>query len=124
MEYAPTPQIETPDFDLKSMQFLKEYSKKGKENQEEYKITLGIIDNYIKIIIKEGINTYNCQFNLNDLQTKNKYFRMFDSIEESFKEILMIFNENQYNIKIEENNLILNIEIDISHKKNIISIII
>ena len=124
MEDAPTPQIETPDFDLKSMQFLKEYSKKGKENQEEYKITLGIIDSYIKIIIKEGINTYNCQFNLNDLQTKNKYFRMFDSIEETFKEILMIFNENQYNIKIEENNLILNIEIDISHKKNIIPFIL
>ena len=48
---------------------------------------------------------------------------MFDIIEEAYKEILSTFNNNLYNIKIEENNLILNIEIEISHKKNIIPFI-
>ena len=49
---------------------------------------------------------------------------MFDTIEEAYKEIISTFNDNLYNIKIEENNLILNIEIEISHKKNIISFIL
>ena len=49
---------------------------------------------------------------------------MFDTIEEAYKELLPYFNENQYNLKIEENILSLNIEIEHSHKKNIIPFIL
>ena len=124
MEEAPKPCIETPNPDIKEIHLLKEFSKKEKDNLEEFKITLGIINNYIIIIIKEGINKFNGKFNIKDLQIKDKYFKMFDSIEEAYKEILSTFNDNLYNIKIEENNLILNIEIEISHKKNIIPFIL
>ena len=84
MEVAPTPSIK-PNFNIKKMEMKKEFTKKVKENEEELKIILGIHDNFIKIIIKEGINNFNCQFNLNDLQSKDKYFRMFDTIEEAYK---------------------------------------
>ena len=120
MEEAPKPCIETPSPDIKSMNLLKEFSKKEKDNLEEFKIIIGIIDNSLKLVIKEGINIFNGQFNLYDLQLKDKYFKMFDTIEEAYKEILSTFNDNLYNIKVVENNLILNIEIEISHKKNII----
>lgn len=36
---------------------------------------------------------------------------MFDTIEEAYNELLPSFNENQYNIINEGNNMILNIEI-------------
>ena len=49
---------------------------------------------------------------------------MFHIIEEAYKELLPSFNENQYNIKTQENNLVLNIEIEYNHKKNIIPFIL
>ena len=106
------------------MKLLKEYYKKEKENEEEFKIILGIHENYIKFIIKKGINNYNSDFKLNYLKMKDKYFRMFDTIEEAYKDLLSCFNENQYNLKVEENTLTLNIEIEHSHKKNIIPFIL
>ena len=117
MEDAPTPYtINKPNsIDNNSTKLVKEYS--IKENEKEIKIILGISNSFFNIIIKEDVNTFNGQFNLKDLQSKDKYFRMFDTIDEAYKELLPIFNENQYNIKIEGNNLILNIEIEHSHKK-------
>ena len=49
---------------------------------------------------------------------------MFDTIEEAYNELLPSFNENQYNIINEGNNMILNIEIEHSHKKNTISFVL
>ena len=43
---------------------------------------------------------------------------MFDTIDEAYKEFLISFDQSQYNIKIEENYLILNILIQHSYKKN------
>ena len=117
MEDAQTPYIinKQNSVDRKSLKLVKEYS--IKENEKEIKIILGISNGFFNIIIKEDVNTFNGQFNLKDLQSKDKYFRMFDTIDEVYKELLPIFNEKQYNIKFEENNLILNIEIEIVIKK-------
>ena len=124
MTDAPTPNIfnKPNSVDIKSMKLVKEYYKK--ENEKGIKIILGISNDFFNIIIKEDLNTFNGQFNLEDLQSKDKYFRMFDTIDEAYKELLPIFNENQYNIKIEGNNLILNIEIEHSHKQNVIPFIL
>ena len=106
---------------MKNIKLLNEYSKKEKENKEEYNIKLGIIDKSIIIIIKEGMKSFNGQFNLNYLKEKYIQFNKFETIEEAYKEeILPSFNENKYSIKTEENNLILNIEIN----KNIIPFIL
>ena len=56
MEDAPTPKLISHYSDTKPLKSLNEYTKK--ENQKEFKIKLGISDNYIKIIIKEGINKF------------------------------------------------------------------
>ena len=120
MEKDTMPCIETPNHDIKEMHLLKDFSKKEKDHLEEFKITIGIINNSIKIIIKEGINIFNGKFNLNDLQLKDKYFKRFDNIEEAYKEILSTFNDNLYNIILEENNVVLNVEIEINNKKKII----
>jgi hypothetical protein len=122
MEDAPTPKIINKRSDTKPLNLLNEYSKK--ENQKDFKIKLGILDNCIKIIIKEGTNNFNGQFSLKDLQSIDKYFKMFDILEEAYKELLPSFNENQYTIKTQENNLVLNIEIEYNHKKNVIPFIL
>jgi hypothetical protein len=122
---APTPFEINNNSDIKPMKLLNEYSKS--ENQKEFNIKIGILDNCIKIIIKEGknaLNNYNGEFNLKDLQSIDKYFKMFDTIDDAYKELLLSFNENQYNIKIQEYNLILNLEIEYNHKKNIIPLIL
>ena len=116
MEVAPTlfkVKPEIPDIHL--LKSIKEYSKI--ENQKEMKILLGISNDSIIIQIKEDINTFNGKFNLDDLQVKDKYFRMFDTIDEAYKEFLISFDQSQYNIKIEENYLILKILIEHSNKK-------
>ena len=118
MEELKIPYINEPNSKMKS---LNEFSKKEKVNKE-YKIKLEIIDKSIRIIIKEGINSFNGQFNLNDLKVKDKYFEKFETIEEAYKEIFVSFNENKYDLKNEETNLILNIEIN--NKKNIIPFIL
>ena len=100
------------------MILAKEYSKK--QNEKEIKVLLGISNDFIYFSLIEGIDTFNGQFSLMELQSKDKYFRMFDTIEEAYKELLTSFNENQYSTIIQENNLILNVEVEHSHKKNII----
>lgn len=102
----------------------KQLTVKGKIKGEEIEINLEIIDKSIKIILIEGINTYNGTFSLKDLQEKDKFFKMFETIEEAYNEIISTFNENENNIKNEGNNLILNIEIKYNHKKNIVSFIL
>ena len=125
MDHAPTPFLEKPSSsNLNILKLVEEKEYLKKFNKKEIKITLGLSSDFINILIKEGINTFNGQFNLKEMQSKDKYFRMFDTIEEAYKEFLTIFNENQFNIKIEENNLILNVEIEHSHKKNVISFIL
>ena len=127
MEVVPAPtidKIDRPNFNIESMKLLKEYSKKGKENQEDFKIILGIYENSFIIKINKGINNFIGQFNLNELQLQDKYFKMFDTIEEAYKELLPYFNEEQYSLKEIDNNLALNIQIEHSHKKNSISFVL
>ncbi len=121
---APSPFTLKPTLNDNKIKLIKEYSKKGNNEKEDKKITLGIINDSFQIYIKEGITIYKGLFNLKDLQEKDKYFRMFDTIEEAYNEILPSFNENQYNIINEGNNMILNIEIEHSHKKNTISFVL
>ena len=127
MEVVPAPtidKIDRPNFNIESMKLLKEYSKKGKENQEDFKIILGIYENSFIIKINKEINNFIGQFNLNELQLQDKYFKMFDTIEEAYKELLPYFNEEQYSLKEIDNNLALNIQIEHSHKKNSISFVL
>ena len=67
MDDAPTPNIfnKPNSVDIKSMKLVKEYYKK--ENEKGIKIILGISNDFFNIIIKEDLNTFNGQFNLEDL---------------------------------------------------------
>ncbi len=105
-----------------SFKLLKEYSKK--ENWKEFKITIAVRNSFLSLLIKEGTINYVGQYDLNDLKKIDKYFRMYDKIEDAYKELITSLNENQYNIKTKENNLILSIEIEYNHKKNSIPFIL
>ena len=113
--------IKKEDFSLELIKLKIYYSD---DSTDTISLAEEMIENYDYNSLKKGINSYDGDFNLKDLQLKDKYFKMFDTIEEAYKELLPYFNENQYNLKIEENNLSLNIEIEHSHKKNIIPFIL
>ena len=105
-----------------SFKLLKEYTKK--ENWKEFKITIAVRNSFLSLLIKEGTINYVGQYDLNDLKKIDKYFRMYDKIEDAYKELITSLNENQYTIKTKENNLILSIEIEYNHKKNSIPFIL
>ena len=90
----------------------------------EIKIIIGIMGDTIKIIGKENIEVYKGHFNLNNLQKKDRYFKMYDKIEEAYDDILTSLKKDKYEIVNEGNHLIINIELEVNYKKNIISLIL
>ena len=119
MEESPTNQYANSFQDFqKSKTLVHEFFQKEKNSGEELKIIFGIQNNYIKMIIREGIDIFICQLNLSELSSKNKYFKMFDTIEEAYNDLLSLISDNKYEItKEEENTIIINVEIEYSYTK-------
>jgi hypothetical protein len=99
--------------------FTKAYGDEG-----NMKIIIGIMDRAIKIIAKDEIEVYKGQIDLYTLQEKDRYFKMYDKIEDAYEDILTSFNKDKYELIKEENHLVVNIEIEVNFKKSIISIIL
>ena len=88
------------------------------------KVIIGIMDKVIKIIAKDEIDVYKGQIDLYTLQEKDRYFKMYDKIEDAYEDILTSFTKDKYEIIKEENHLVINIEIEVNFKKNIITFIL
>ena len=88
------------------------------------KVIIGIMDKVIKIIAKDEIDVYKGQIDLYTLQEKDRYFKMYDKIEDAYEDILTTFSKDKYELIKEENHLVINIEIEVNFKKNIISFIL
>ena len=106
-----------------SLKTSKCFTKSGEENVTT-KIIIGIMDDSIKIIARENIDLYKGHFNLNNLQEKDRYFKMYDKIEDAYDDIITSFSKNNYELIKEGNHLIINLEIEVNYKKNIISLIL
>ena len=88
------------------------------------KIIIGIMDKVIKIMAKDELEVYKGQIDLYTLQEKDRYFKMYDKIEDAYEDILTTFSKDKYELIKEENYLVINIEIEVNFKKNIISFIL
>ena len=88
------------------------------------KIFIGIMDKTIKIIAKDDLEVYKGQSDLYTLQEKDRYFKMYDNIEDAYQDILTSFSKDNYELIKEENHLIINLEMEVNFKKSVISFIL
>ena len=102
----------------------KGFTKSDGNDSGETKIIIGIMDDSIKIIARENVILYKGHFNLINLQEKDRYFKMYDKIEEAYDDIITSFSKDRYELIKEENHLIINIELEVNFKKSTISLIL
>ena len=103
----------------------KAFTKSGvDERGGDIKIIIGIMDDSIKIIAKENIILYKGHFSLDCLHNKDRYFKMYDKIEDAYDDIIMSLSKNNYELIKEDNHLIINIEMEVNYKKSTISFIL
>ena len=102
----------------------KGFTKTGDNDSSETRIIIGIMDDSIKIIAKENIEVYKGRFNLVSLQEKDRYFKMYDKIDDAYDDIITSLSKNKYELVKEGNHLIINIELEVNYKKTIISLIL
>lgn len=97
----------------------------GKINNKEVKISLQTTEcDEIQITIIDEMDSYSGKYSLQDLKEQNKYFKMFDKLEEVYSELSSIFIDNIYSLKEDGNNIIINIEIGQKPKQNNISLVL
>ena len=99
--------------------FTKAYGDEG-----NIKIIIGIMDKHIKVIAKDELDVYKGQIDLYTLQEKDRYFKMYDRIEDAYEDILTSFSKDKYELIKEENHLVINIDIEVNFKKSVISLIL
>ena len=116
MEYMDTVTQEiSPKNEKEEIKDIKEF--KIKEDEENYVLKLGKLNNSKKIIfiIEEQINLtnyyYKSEFSLTELKSINKLFRIFDSIDEAYNEFNEILNNKK--IKIEKDIKEINLYISL-----------
>ena len=100
------------------------FTKAGETDGSEMRIIIGVMDESIKIIARENIEVYKGHFNLNNLQEKDRYFKMYDEIYEAYDDIITSLSKDKYELVKEGNNLIINIELEVNYKKSTISLIL
>ena len=98
--------------------------KKITGDNSEIKILIGVMESTIKIVAHEDIEVYKGHFNLSNLQEKDRYFKMYDNIEDAYDDILTSLTKDKYEIIKEGSHLIINLEIEVNYKKNIVSLIL
>ena len=106
----------------KSTKSSKGFTKSCEEGN--IKIIIGIMDKAIKIIAKDELEVYKGHIDLYTLQEKDRYFKMYDKIEDAYDDILTSFSKDKYELIKEENHLVINIEMEVNFKKSIISFIL
>ena len=100
------------------------FTKSNLDENTTTKIILGIMDNSIKIIARENIELYKGHFKLETLQEIDRYFKMYDKIEDAYDDIITSLSKDKYELIKEGNHLILNLDIEVNYKKNTISFIL
>ena len=73
--------------------FTKAYGDEG-----NIKIIIGIMDKHIKVIAKDELDVYKGQIDLYTLQEKDRYFKMYDQIEDAYEDILTSFSKDKYEL--------------------------
>jgi len=97
-------------------------------NNKEYLIYIGISSSLEKLEIKikelssEPLNLYENIFSLMELKKVNKYFRIFDNIDELISFIEEIFEQKNADLKFENNNILLILKNIIGKKEELISL--
>ena len=81
------------------------------------------MDNSIKIIARENIILFKGHFSLEALQEKDRYFKMYDKIEDAYDDIITSLSKDKYELIKEGNHLILNLELEVNYKTNVVSLI-
>ena len=110
---------------------IKEYTINLKELQ--FKIQIGKIKKELKNLINfkvEELNSdsnifYQSSFSLDDLKNISKLFRVYDSIEEAYNELIEILNDKKIFLELNLNDIIIHLNIsNLSSKLEDISLII
>jgi hypothetical protein len=110
---------------------IKEYTINLKELQ--FKIQIGKIKKEFKNLINfkvEELNSnsntfYQSSFSLDDLKNISKLFRVYDSIEEAYNELIEILNDKKIFLELNLNDIIIHLNIsNLSSKLEDISLII
>ena len=110
---------------------IKEYAINLKELQ--FKIQIGKIKKELKNLINfkvEELNSdsnifYQSSFSLDDLKNISKLFRVYDSIEEAYNELIEILNDKKIFLELNLNDIIIHLNIsNLSSKLEDISLII
>ena len=102
----------------------KGFTKAGESDGSETRIIIGLMDESIKIVARENIEVYKGHFKLNNLQEKDRYFKMYDKIDEAYDDIITSLSKDKYELVKEGNHLIINIELEVNYKKSTISLIL
>ena len=105
---APTPMFYEPK--KEEIEDINEY--KIYLNKDEFKVTIGILKNISAISFKiEELNSikiqnnfYKSVYSLDELKNTNKLFRIFDTVNEAFKEINDLFKNKKVFLEIKTSN--------------------
>ena len=105
---APTPMFYEPK--KEEIEDINEY--KIYLNKDEFKVTIGILKNISAISFKiEELNSikiqndfYKSVYSLDELKNTNKLFRIFDTVNEAFKEINELFKNKKVFLEIKTSN--------------------
>ena len=108
---APTPIFYEPK--KEEIEDINEY--KIYLNKDEFKVTIGILKNISAILFKiEELNSikiqnyfYKSVYSLDELKNTNKLFRIFDTVNEAFKEINELFKNKKVFLEIKTSNEII-----------------
>lgn len=108
---APTPMFYEPK--KEEIEDINEY--KIYLNKDEFKVTIGILKNISAISFKiEELNSikiqndfYKSVYSLDELKNTNKLFRIFDTVNEAFKEINELFKSKKIFLEIKTSNEII-----------------
>ena len=82
-------------------------------NNREFKTKIVKINENMKLMLMiTQINNitnyyYKCTFALDELKSLNKIFRIFDTIDEAFKELCLLFDNKRVSLQIESHEILI-----------------
>jgi len=122
MEQTPPPIISSNLLEQGSLESKKFNIKSDKNNI--FEIIISKTNKYIilqaKILAKDLSNKYYYSKKDVEIIKKNKFFLMFDSLNEIYDELIDLMNNNNPNIKEDSNKLLISIPLSIAKIKEII----
>lgn len=75
--------------------------------KNEYNLNIKLIDEYLYLIVdkKDDDRNYQLKLNYEEIINKIPYFKFLTNINDIFKNILQLFNNDKYDIKLENKKL-------------------